>query len=191
MNSKFDDIDDSGDDENIVSVNDLLTQAAKDPDSDGNTSDVDRELGSPLSPGSALAPANTTYHNTLLCIFHDAAQAARDRLSAHEDEQPVSSSSESPPSQPSLSPMLAASSQSAMTSTQSQFLGQRSINEDPNRDDVTPSAGINSNGKRPHSQLPVHDKENLELPLPPVRVSNKKPRGSGPSMVGRGGHHKK
>jgi hypothetical protein len=77
-----------------------------------------------------------------------------------------------------------------MTSTQS-LLGQRSINEDPNRDDVTPSAGINLNGKRPHSQLPVHDKENLNLPLPPVRVSNKKPRGSGPSMVGRGGHHKK
>ncbi len=77
---------------------------------------------------------------------------------------------------------------------QSQSLGQRSSNEDPNRDDLThptSSAGINSNGKRPHSQLPVHDKENLEHPLPPVHVSNKKPRGGGPTMAGRGGHRKK
>ena len=72
-NSTFDDID-TGDDENVVSVNDLLAQAANDPDSDGNAGDEERE--SPLSAGSALAPANTTFRNTLLCIFHDTAQAA-------------------------------------------------------------------------------------------------------------------
>lgn len=73
-NGTFDDIDNSVDDENAVSVNDLLAQAAADLDSDGNVSDEEQE--SPLSTGSALAPANATYCNTLLCISHDAAQAA-------------------------------------------------------------------------------------------------------------------
>jgi hypothetical protein len=194
QNSTFD-IDDSGDDENGVSVDDLLAQAATDPDNDGNASDEER--GSPLSAGIALAPANTTYRNTLLCIFYDAAQAARDRLSAHEGEQAVSSS---PPSQPSLPPMSPGPSQTTMTSSssmQSQALGQRpqASNVDLNRADLadrTSSAGINSNGKRPHTQLPAHDKENLEHPLPPVHVSNKKPRGGGgPTKAGRGGHSKK
>jgi hypothetical protein len=145
-NSNFDDdIDDSGDDENVISVNDLLAQAAKDPDSNENTSDVDEELGSPLSAGSALAPANASYRNTLLCVFHDTAQAARDRSSAQEDEPD---------------------------------------------DHPTSSAGINSNGKRPY-QLLVHDKENLQHPLLPVPVPNKKPRGGGRTRAGRGGHHKK
>lgn len=79
QNSTFD-IDDSGDDENGVSVDHLLAQAATDPDNDGNASD--EELGSPLSAGSALAPANITYCNTLLGVFYDTAQAARHRLSA-------------------------------------------------------------------------------------------------------------
>ena len=73
-NSNFDNIDNSGDDENVVSVNDLLAQATTNPDSDGNASD--EEKGSPLSAGSALAPTNTSYRNTLLCVFHDTAQAA-------------------------------------------------------------------------------------------------------------------
>ena len=199
-NSNFDDIDDSGDEENVVSVNDLLAQAAKDPDSDGNTSDVDEELGSPLSAGSALAPANTTYRNTLLGIFHDTAQAARDRLSAQEDEPddrrvdqadpPLTRTSPSLP----LPPMSGTSSQTTMMMRS--HLGQHSSNDDPNPDDPsltypTSSAGINSNGKRPLTQLSVHDKENLEHPLPPVHVSNKKSRGGGPTMAGRGGPRKK
>jgi hypothetical protein len=57
-NSNLDDIDDSGDDKNVVSVNDLLTQAAEDPDSEENISHSDEELGSSLSAGSTLAPAN-------------------------------------------------------------------------------------------------------------------------------------
>ena len=174
----FDDIDDSGDDENVVSINDLLAQAA---DSDGNISD--EELGSPLSAGSALAPANTTHCNTLLGIFYDTAQAARDRLVAaglqdETDGDRVGQTDPPLPSQslPLLPPMSATSSQSTM---QSQSLGQRSSNE-----------GINSNGKLPLTQLSVHDKENLEHPLPPVHVSNKKSRGGGP-MAGRGGGHRK
>lgn len=186
QNSTFD-IDDSGDDENGVSVDDLLAQAATDPDNDGNASD--EELGSPLSAGSALAPANITYRNTLLGIFYDTAQAARDRLSAaglgdvETDGDRVGQTDPPLPSQslPLLPPMSATSSQSTM---QSQSLGQRSSNEDQD-DDSTTSAGINSNGKRPLTQLSVHDKENLEHPLPPVHVSNKKSRGGGP-MAGRG-----
>jgi hypothetical protein len=77
---------------------------------------------------------------------------------------------------------------------QGQSLGQHSSNEDSNRDDLThpttSSAGINSNGKRPY-QLLGHDKENLEHPLLPVPVPNKKARGGGRTMAGRGGHHKK
>lgn len=57
------DIDDSGDDENGVSVDDLLARAAADPDDDGKASD---EEPGPLSAGSALAPANINYRNTLL-----------------------------------------------------------------------------------------------------------------------------
>lgn len=188
-NSTFDDIDDFGDDENMVSVDDLLAQAAEDPNSDGNISD--EESGSPLSAGSALAPADTAYRNTLLCIFYDAAQVARERSSAHEGEQAGSSSQPSLPpmsaspssSQPSLPPMSAGPSRSAMTSaslTQSETSGQRSSNEDFNRDnptDPSSSAGINSNGKRPHTLLPVLDKENLEHPFRPVHVPNKKQRG--------------
>jgi hypothetical protein len=191
----LDDIDDSGDDENAVSVNDLLAQAAKDPNSDGNTSDVDEELGSPLSAGSALAPANTTYRNTLLGIFHDTAQAARDRLSAQEDEpddrrvdQADPTLTQTSPSLP-LPPMSGTSSQTTMMMRS--HLGQHSSNDDPNPDDLTyptSSAGINSNGKHPYSQLSVHDKENLEHPLPPVHVPNKRVRGGGQT---RGGHHKK
>ncbi len=197
-NSTFDDID-AGDDENVVSVNNLLAQAANDPDSDGNAGDEERE--SPLSAGSALAPANTTFRNTLLCIFHDTAQAAWDCLSAHEDEQDncqvdQAVSSSSSPSHPSLPPKSAASSQTTMTSTpstQSQALGQHSINEDLNREynHPTDTAALNSNGKRPQSQLLVHDKENSEHPLPPVHVSNKKPRGGGSTTAGRGGHRRK
>ena len=192
-NSNLDDIDNSGDDENVVSVNDLLAQAAKDLDSDGNTSLSDEELGSALSAGSALAPANITYRNTLLGIFYDTAQAARDRLSAaglgdETDGDRVGQTDPPLPSQslPLLPPMSATSSQSTM---QSQSLGQHSSNEDQD-DDSTTSAGINSNGKRPLTQLSVHDKENLEHPLPPVHVSNKKSRGGGP-MAGRGGGHRK
>jgi hypothetical protein len=117
-------------------------------------------------------------------------------LSAQEDEPddrrvgradpPLSS-----PSLPLLPPMSATSSQTTM---QGQSLGQHSSNEDSNRDDLThpttSSAGINSNGKRPY-QLLGHDKENLEHPLLPVPVPNKKARGGGRTMAGRGGHHKK
>ena len=185
------DIDDSGDDENGVSVDDLLAQAATDPDNDGNASDEER---GPLSAGSAFAPANINYCNALLGIFYDTAQAARDRLNESglgdnrldQGDPPLSSRS-----LPLLPPASTTSSQTTMMSTssmQSQSLGQRSSNEDPNRDDhSTSSAGINSNGKRPHT----HDKENLEHPLPPIHVSNKKPRGGGPTMAGRGGHRKK
>jgi len=201
-NSTFDDIDNFGDDQNMVSVDNLLAQAAEDPNSDGNISD--EESGSPLSAGSTLAPANTIYHNTLLCIFYDAAQVTRERLSAHEGEQAGSSSQPSLPvmstspslSQPSLPPMSAGPFQSAMTlasSAQSQTLGQHSSNEDVNWDnptDPSSSAGINSNGKHPHTQLPVLDKENLERPLPPVHVPNKKQRG-GPTIAERGGRHNK
>jgi hypothetical protein len=178
----------------VVSVNDLLAQAAKDPDSDGNASDVDEELGSPLSAGIALAPANATHRNTLLCIFHDTAQAARDRTSAREGE-PDDHQADPPLSSSSLPllPPAATLSQTTMMSTssivmQSQSLGHRSSNDDPNRDDTathpTSCAGINSNGKRPHSQLPVQDKENSEHLLPPVLVSNKKSRGGGPTRGG-------
>ena len=191
QNSTFD-IDDSGDDENGVSVDDLLAQAATDPDEEGNASDEERGL---LSAGSALAPANTTYRNTLLCIFHDTAQAARDRLSAQEDEPDNRrvDQADPPSSSPSLSSLPPISATSSQTTMQSQSLGQRSSNEDPNQDDhSTSSAGINSNGKRPHTQLSVvHDKENLEHPLLPVHVSNKKARGGGPTMAGRGGPRKK
>jgi len=185
QNSTFD-IDDSGDDENGVSVDHLLAQAATDPDNDGNASD--EELGSPLSAGSALAPANITYCNTLLGIFYDTAQAARHRLSAAGlgDETDVGQTDPPLQSLPLLPPTSATSSQSTM---RSQSLGQRSSNEDQD-DDSTTSAGINSNGKRPLTQLSVHDKENLEHPLPPVHVSNKKSRGGGP-MAGRGGGHRK
>jgi hypothetical protein len=190
QNSTFD-IDDSGDDENGVSVDDLLAQAATDPDNDGNASD--EELGSPLSAGSALAPANITYRNTLLGIFYDTAQAARDRLSAAGlgDETDGDRVGQTDPPLPSqslslLPPMSATSSQSTM---QSQSLGQRSSNKDQD-DNSTTSAGINSNGKCPLTQLSVHDKENLEHPLLPVHVSNKKLRGGGP-MAGRGGGHRK
>jgi hypothetical protein len=204
-NSTFDDIDDFGDDENIVSVDDLLAQAAEDPNSDGDGIISDEEpSGSPLSAGSALAPANTTFRNRLLCIFYDAAQVARERLSAFEGEQAGSSSQLSLPpmsaspssSQPSLPPTSAGPSRSTMTSSssaQSQTLGQRSSNEDVNQDNPThpsSSAGINLNGKRPHTQLPVPDKENLERLLPPVHVPNKKQRG-GPTIAKRGGRRNK
>jgi hypothetical protein len=86
------DIDDSGDDENGVSVDDLLAQAAADPDDDGNASDEER--GPPLSAGSALAPANINYRNTLLGIFYDTAQAARDRLIMHLDSETNQSTTE-------------------------------------------------------------------------------------------------
>jgi hypothetical protein len=176
-NSTIDDIDESGDDENVVSVDDLLAQAATDPDNDENASDEER--GSPLSAGMAFSPANTNYRNTLLWIFHDTVHRAPPPLSL--------------PYLPSLAPMPGTSSQTTMTSTfsiQSQSHGQQSSNEDPDRDDMMTSARINSNGKRPHGQLLVHDKENFEHPLPPVHASNKKPRG-GSTMAGRGGHGNK
>jgi hypothetical protein len=185
-NSTFDDIDDSGDDENIVSVDNLLAQAAEDPDSDGNISD-EEQVGSPLSTGSALAPANTTYRNTLLCLFYDAAQASQQRLSAREGEQAVSSSQPSvPPTQMSAGP-----SQTTMTTTplaQSQTLTNEDLNRDKLPTHPTPLARIDLYGKHPHSQLVVHGKENLEGP---VHVSNKKPRGGGLTMAGRGGRRKK
>jgi hypothetical protein len=87
-------------------------------------------------------------------------------------------------------PLLPATSSQSTPSMQSQSLGPRSSNEDQD-DDYTTSAGINSNGKRPLTQLSVHDKENLEHPLPPVHISNKKSRGGGPTMAGRGGPRKK
>ena len=188
------DIDDSGDDENGVSVDDLLARAAADPDDDGNASDEER---GPLSAGSALAPANINYRNTLLGIFYDTAQATRDRLNPASglgnepldnrvDQAGSPLSSRNLPLLP-LTPISTTSSQT----TQSQSLGQRSSNEDPNQDDhSTSSAGINPNGKRSHTQLSVHDKENSEHPLPPVHVSNKKPRGGGSTMAGRGGPRK-
>ena len=187
------DIDDSGDDENGVSVDDLLAHAATDPDDDGNASDEER--GGPLSAGSALAPANINYRNTLLGIFYDTAQAARDRLNPSGGDEPADDrvdQADPPLSSRSLPPTSATSSQTT-SSIQSQSLVQRSSNENPpNHDHSTSSAGINSNGKRPHSTpLSVRDKENLERPLPPVHVSNKRPRGGGPTMAGRGGHHKK
>jgi hypothetical protein len=184
------DIDDSGDDENGVSVDDLLAQAATDPDNDGNASD---EEWGPLSAGIALAPANINYCNTLLGIFYNTAQAARDCLNASGGDEPGDDRVNPPLSLQSLLLTSATSSQTT-SSIQSQSLGQRSSNKDPpNWDDhSTSSARINSNGKRPHSTpLSVHDKENLEHPLPPVHVSNKRPRGGGPTMAGRGGHHKK
>jgi len=167
--------------------------AATDPDNDGNASD--EELGSPLSAGSALAPANITYRNTLLGIFYDTAQAARDRLNASGlGTEPVDNRVDqagSPLSSRNL-PLSPPISTTSSQTTQSQSLGQRSSNDDPDRDDhSTSSAGINSNGKRPHTQLSVHDKENLEHPLPPVHASNKRPRGGGLTMAGRGGTRKK
>jgi hypothetical protein len=186
------DIDDSGDDENGVSVDDLLAQAAADPDDDGNASDEER---GPLSAGSALAPANINYRNTLLGIFYDTAQAARDRLNASGlGTEPVDNRVDqagSPLSSQNL-PLSPPISTTSSQTTQSQSLGQRSSNDDPDRDDhSTSSAGINSNGKRRHTQLSVRDKENLEHPLPPVHVSNKRPRGGGPTMAGRGGPRNK
>jgi hypothetical protein len=188
------DIDDSGDDENGVSVDDLLAQAAADPDDNGNASDEERGPRA-LSAGSALAPANINYRNTLLGIFYDTAQAARDRLNHASGlgNEPVDNRVDqagSPLSSRNL-PLSPPISTTSSQTTQSQSLGQRSSNEDPNRDDhSTSSAGINSNGKRPHTQLSVHNKENLEQPLPPVHVSNKKPRG-GATMAGRGGPREK
>ena len=171
------DIDNSGDDENGVSVDDLLAQAATDADEEGISSDEER---APLSAGSALAPANINYRNILLGIFYDTAQAAQDRLTSGLGDKPADDRVDQ--ADPPLS--------SRSSSMQSQSLGQRSSNEDQD-DDSTTSAGINSNGKRPLTQLSVHDKENLEHPLLPVHVSNKKSRGGGP-MAGRGGgHHKK
>lgn len=183
------DIDDSGDDENGVSVDDLLAQAATDPDEEGNASDEER---GPLSAGSALAPANINYRNTLLGIFYDTAQAARDRLTSGLGDEPADDRVDQadPPLSSRSLPLLPATSSQSTSSKQSQSLGQRSSNEDPD-DDYTTSAGINSNGKRPLTQLSVHDKENLEHPLPPVHVSNKKSRGGGPTMAGRGGPRKK
>jgi hypothetical protein len=182
------DIDDSGDDENGVSVDDLLAQAATDPDEEGNASDEER---GPLSAGSALAPANINYRNTLLGIFYDTAQAARDRLTSGLGDEPDDRVDQADPPLSSRSlPLLPATSSQSTSSMQRQSLGQRSSNEDQD-DDYTTSAGINSNGKRPLTQLSVHNKENLEHPLPPVHVSNKKSRGGGPTMAGRGGPRKK
>jgi hypothetical protein len=183
------DIDDSGDDENGVSVDDLLAQAATDSDEEGNASDEER---GPLSAGSALAPANINYRNTLLCIFYDTAQAARDRLTSGLRDEPADDRVDQadPPLSSRSLPLLPATSSQSMSSMQSQSLGQRFSNEDQD-DDYTTSAGINSNGKRPLTQLSVHNKENLEHPLPPVHVSNKKSRGGGPTMARRGGPRKK
>ena len=183
------DIDDSGDDENEISVDVLLAQAATDPDEEGNASDEERGL---LSTGSALAPANINYRNTLLGIFYDTAQAARDCLMSGLGDEPADDRVDQadPPLSSRSLPLLPATSSQSTPSMQSQSLGPRSSNEDQD-DDYTTSAGINSNGKRPLTQLSVHDKENLEHPLPPVHVSNKKLRGGGPTMAGRGGPRKK
>jgi hypothetical protein len=110
----LEEFEDSGDDENAISVDDLLADTANDPDSELDNDKSEGELnGSPLSAGTALAPANSSHRNVLLSAFHDAAQACRERnLSPVRDCQ---------------SPPLLATWTSSQTLTTSTSIGNTSL----------------------------------------------------------------
>jgi hypothetical protein len=134
------DFEDSGDDENAISVDNLLADAANDPDSDLDDDKSEEELnGSPLSAGSTLAPANSSHRNVLLSAFHDAAQACRVRnLSPVHDSQ-----------SPGLPSTTSATRTSSQTSTTSTSIGNTSLPVMQRDSENTPSESNN----RPHNDL--------------------------------------
>jgi len=185
-NYAFDDINDSENDENAVSVDDLLARAASDPDSDTDGGAGDDERGSPLSTDSMIAPANTIHRYALRSVFYDAARAARDR---HRDgacqiDQPLV-----PP--PSLQPTpLTASTTSTLTEptrSRSETLAQSPEHPTRSTQPTVPMlAGVNLNGKRPRTRESQDDLHEEEHSSPPVIEPRKRPRGGGVTGRGRG-----
>jgi hypothetical protein len=167
-------------------VDDLLAHAANDPDSDIETEEAGR-TGSPLSAGSALAPANTVHRNTLLSIFYDAAQASQERstddvarLPNH--PSPDSLQSPTPPTSAFTTPMGSSSSLTTQKENQPSVHEEstRRVQGNPTSPQTLRPLGAtsgaplderNSNGKRP------------QQPHCPFPALAKKPRGG---ATGRG-----
>ncbi len=188
----FDDIDDSENDENAVSINDLLARAANDPNSDtdhDSGSGGSDERGSPLSADNVIAPANTIHRNALHSVFHDVAQVARDRHVTDQGRR-----IDQPLPVPHTTP-LTTSTTSSLNITEPtrrpETLAQSSEHVDRRTGSTQPTvstlAGVNSNGKRPRRES-QDDSHEQEPPLPPIAVvPTKRARGSGVPGRGRGG----
>jgi len=86
---------DGSDIEHAVSIDDLLLQAAEDPDSETEDEDIPYAK-SAIAASDTLAPANHIHRNALQSVYHDAAHIARERGREREQTQSAHSTNTAP-----------------------------------------------------------------------------------------------